>query len=92
MCFVVRHAIDEDVREIEVTAEAETDWLQTLADNARDIRSFQEQCTPGYYNNEGQPASGGFFIGSYGRGPMSFFRLLARWRKAGDFAGLDLRR
>ncbi len=92
MCFVIRHAIDEDLREIEVTADAEADWLQTLADNARDIRSFQEQCTPGYYNNEGQPASGGFFIGSYGRGPMSFFRLLARWRDAGDFAGLDLRR
>jgi cyclohexanone monooxygenase len=92
MCFVVRHAMDEGFREIEVRADAEADWLQTLADNARDIRSFQEQCTPGYYNNEGQPASGGFFIGSYGKGPMSFFRLLARWREAGDFAGLNLRR
>jgi cyclohexanone monooxygenase len=92
MCFVVRHAIDEDICEVEVTADAEANWLQTLADNARDIRAFQEQCTPGYYNNEGQPAGGGFFIGSYGKGPMSFFRLLARWRDAGDFAGLDLRR
>jgi cyclohexanone monooxygenase len=92
MCFVVRHAIDEDIREVEVTPDAEADWLQTLGDNARDIRAFQEQCTPGYYNNEGQPAGGGFFIGSYGKGPMSFFRLLARWRDAGDFAGLDLRR
>ena len=92
MCFVVRHAIDQGFREIEVRADAEADWLQILADNARDIRSFQQQCTPGYYNNEGQPASGGFFIGSYGKGPMSFFRLLARWRNDADFAGLDLRR
>ena len=62
-----------------------------LADSARDIRSFQEQCTPGYYNNEGQPGAGGFLISSYGAGPMPFFQLLADWRDAGAFAGLELR-
>ena len=40
-----------------------------LAEPARDVRSFQEQCTPGYYNNEGRPADGGFLGSSYGRGP-----------------------
>ena len=85
---IVRQAIDEGWAEIEATAEAEVSWLQELAESARDIRAFQEQCTPGYYNNEGQPSSGGFLVGSYGLGPMPFFQLLADWRADGDFPGM----
>lgn len=89
---IIRHAIDNDVAELEAEAQAEAEWLTTLAESARDIRAFQEQCTPGYYNNEGQPSVGGFLGSSYGKGPMAFFQLLADWRDAGDFAGLELRR
>jgi cation diffusion facilitator CzcD-associated flavoprotein CzcO len=91
LCHILKHAIDEGIREVEVTAEAEAEWVQTLADNARDVRAFQQQCTPGYYNNEGYPDGGGLILSSYGRGPMAFFRILADWRAAGDFAGLELR-
>jgi cyclohexanone monooxygenase len=90
MSHVVRYAIDSDA-EVEATAEGEDDWLRELAESARDFRAFQEQCTPGYYNNEGQPAAGGFLGSSYGNGPMAFFQLLADWRDAGTFAGLDVR-
>ena len=91
MAHVVGHALRSGVREVEVSAEAEQEWIDTLAASARDVRAFQEQCTPGYYNNEGQPATGGFILNAYGKGPMPFFALLAKWREAGDFAGLDLR-
>ena len=54
--------------------------------------TFQEQCTPGYYNNEGRPSEGGgLIVQSYGDGPIVFFQLLDGWRSAGDFAGLELR-
>jgi cation diffusion facilitator CzcD-associated flavoprotein CzcO len=88
---IVRQVVDEGWAEVEATAEAEETWLTALTESARDIRAFQEQCTPGYYNNEGQPGSGGFLIGSYGLGPMPFFQLLADWRAGGDFPGLDRR-
>jgi cyclohexanone monooxygenase len=91
MCHIVRYAIDHDVREVEVTADAEAEWVQTLAESAWNVRAFQEQCTPGYYNNEGRPDQGGFLVGSYGKGPMAFFRVLAEWRDAGELAGLKLR-
>jgi cyclohexanone monooxygenase len=89
--YVVTQALAHGWAEVEATADAEDRWLETLAESARDIRAFQEQCTPGYYNNEGQPSSGGFLVGSYGQGPIAFFQLLADWRDAGDFAGLDRR-
>ncbi len=91
LCHVLRHAIDHDLATVEATTDGEEQWLDRLAESARDIRAFQEQCTPGYYNNEGQPGAGGFLSNSYGGGPMSFFQLLADWREAGTFAGLELR-
>jgi cation diffusion facilitator CzcD-associated flavoprotein CzcO len=90
-CHIMRHAIDDDLV-VEATEEGEAEWLQTLAESARDFRAFQEQCTPGYYNNEGQPAAGGFLGTSYGLGPMAFFKLLETWRNDGTFAGLELTR
>ncbi len=90
-CHIMRHAIDDDLV-VEATEEGEAEWLQTLAESARDFRAFQEQCTPGYYNNEGQPASGGFLGTSYGLGPMAFFKLLENWRSDGTFVGLELTR
>ncbi len=90
LCHVLRYAIDHDIATVEVTQEGEEDWQERLSASARDIRAFQEQCTPGYYNNEGQPASGGFVGGSYGKGPMPFFTLLAEWRDEGTLTGLEL--
>ena len=93
MSYVLRHALDHEVREIEVDADAEEAWGQTIVEKARNMTAFQEQCTPGYYNNEGKPAEGGgLIVQSYGDGPIPFFQLLADWRSSGDFAGLALRR
>jgi cyclohexanone monooxygenase len=90
VCHVLGHAAERDLV-VEATTEGEDAWLMALTESARDFRAFQEQCTPGYYNNEGQPAAGGFLGTSYGNGPMAFFRLLADWREAGTFDGLELR-
>ncbi len=76
---------------MEATADGEEQWLVQLTESARDIRAFQQQCTPGYYNNEGQPTAGGFIGSSYGRGPMPSSSSLAEWRDAGTLDGLELR-
>ena len=91
IAHIVRHALDAGLREVEVTAAAEDGWLVTLSEAARDVRAFHEQCTPGYYNNEGHPDGNGFLGSSYGKGPLPFFELLASWRRSGRFEGLELR-
>jgi cation diffusion facilitator CzcD-associated flavoprotein CzcO len=90
LCHVLRHAIDNGVATVEATSDGEEEWLVQLAEAARNIRTFQQQCTPGYYNNEGRPSADGFIGSSYGKGPMPFFALLAGWRNDGSFAGLEL--
>jgi cyclohexanone monooxygenase len=75
---------------VEVTGPAEDLWVEEIISSARDTAAFQESCTPGYYNNEGQPSRRAAQNGSYGKGNIKFFALLADWRAAGELEGLEL--
>ena len=46
--------MEKGARSIEVTAEGEEAWVQQCLERARDTGDFFENCTPGYYNNEGK--------------------------------------
>ena len=72
------------------TSTAEEAWLHTLAESMQGRSSFQHECTPGYYNNEGRPGEGpGWFGGNYGGGAQAFFTILRDWRAKGDFDGIE---
>ncbi len=75
---------------VDVTVEAEDAWVEEIVGSARSMAAFQESCTPGYYNNEGQPQGRSGQNGSYGRGNIAFWKILGEWREAGDLAGLDI--
>lgn len=48
------------------------------------------ECTPGYYNNEGQdPGPGAKYHVGYPHGAMAFFRYIDEWRNSGEFEGLE---
>ena len=45
----------------------------------------------GYYDNEGKlDTSNGFFAGTYGAGPIKFFRILDAWGSTGRLEGVAL--
>jgi cyclohexanone monooxygenase len=91
VAYVVESVRRTGARTVEPTEAAEEDWLRVLEASSPDSSSFQEQCTPGYYNNEGQPGEGpGWFGGTYGGGSQAFFTILRKWRASGDLAGLEL--
>jgi len=50
-----------------------------------------QDCTPGYYNNEGKPDSGKGLAGEkYGGGPVEFHDLIRKWRADGKLNGVKL--
>jgi cyclohexanone monooxygenase len=75
---------------VEAGADAEDAWVRTIEQLAQNNQKFLEACTPGYYNNEGQPEQRSARNGSYGLGAIKFIEVLEQWRKAGDLAGLEL--
>lgn len=77
---------------LETTAEGEEAYVAEVRSLARMGRRFYEECTPGYYNSEGEAGNrGGFFSDMYGAGPLKFFDLLAAWRANGRMDGIELR-
>ena len=75
---------------VEATVAAEEAWTAEILAAALDRRQFQEECTPGYYNNEGRVNPLAASFANYGKGSPAFFKLLAQWRDEGELAGLEL--
>lgn len=91
--YIVQQAREREVRAIDVSAEAEAEWVQTVVEASAASIHFLESCTPGYYNNEGQP--NGDLIrqnGAYAPGVMAFSKRIEEWRDEGSLAGLELAR
>ena len=90
LAHIVSSCLERGVRTVEATAEAEAAWVETILAQSEIRRKFLENCTPGYYNNEGRASSVADRNASYGAGPVAFIQLLRDWREAGTFDGLEL--
>jgi len=93
---VVDHALQVDESEgtevtVEVTADAERAWVELLEAGSVGRMTNSPDCTPGYYNNEGQSTGRRGVLNSMGypEGPVAYFQYIDRWRSSGDFDGLE---
>ena len=87
---IIAEAMKRGASRVEATVAAEQSWTDEILTAVLDRRKFLEECTPGYYNGEGQLSPLAASFSSYGKGSDAFFKLLADWRDAGNLAGLDL--
>ncbi len=92
LAYIVAECAGRQARTVEATQEAEDAWVQTIIASAILRQRFQEECTPGYYNNEGKPSALAARNGPYGAGPIAFVKLLEAWRAKGDLEGLEVGR
>ena len=89
IAHTVRHAEASGAARVEVSAAAEEAWVQLIA-SGTGLTLPNPDCTPGYYNNEGQPlpAEAHSYAG-YPMGAVAFFGHLQQWRDSGAFEGLE---
>jgi cyclohexanone monooxygenase len=90
LAYVIRTGIERGARRVEVTEEGEAGWVKQCFDKARNVGDFLENCTPGYYNNEGKTSERSVQNGFYGGGSIEFFKILACWRASGQLEGMEL--
>jgi cyclohexanone monooxygenase len=91
LTYIIRKGMDEGAKAIEATAEGEQGWVDTCIGKARLGEEFFENCTPGYYNNEGKTSERSAQNGFYGGGSIEFIKILEDWRGAGDLEGMEIR-
>jgi cyclohexanone monooxygenase len=92
LAYIIQECLARQVRVVEAGQDAEDAWVQTIISSAIMRQKFQEECTPGYYNNEGKPSALAARNGFYGHGPIAFAKLLEDWRGEGTLKGLELNR
>ena len=89
LAHIISTAQEKGATRIEASEKAEKEWVDIIIEKSRLTADFQEKCTPGYYNNEGQvnvkPQNN-----MYGGGPIEFFKLMKKWRSKGNLEGLEL--
>ena len=90
IAHIVERCLDQGIGAVEPTEAAEAEWVDGIVQGMAARRKVFEDCTPGYYNNEGRPAAGAAKNGTFAPGPLAFADLLRRWREEGDFAGLEI--
>jgi cation diffusion facilitator CzcD-associated flavoprotein CzcO len=90
--YMVKESRARGHQSLEPTAEAQEAYVREIRSLARIGERFYMECTPGYYNSEGQSGNRrGFFSDMYGAGPLKFFEVLNDWRSSGRMEGLALR-
>jgi len=86
---IIRHALDGGFGAVEVTKDAEQAWLELLHSGPGGTLGGPD-CTPGYYNNEGQELGADQWLPrGYPYGASAYFTYIDSWRKTGTFEGLE---
>jgi cation diffusion facilitator CzcD-associated flavoprotein CzcO len=93
LAWIVRRAKDDGLETVEASVDAVEAWVERCIEKAGAGVEFFENCTPGYYNNEGKLSERSVQNGFYGGGTGSpeFISILESWRTDGKLAGLVTR-
>lgn len=88
IAYVVAQARSERLATVEADPSAARRWVERLRTSKAELLDVVQECTPSYFNDEGQPnlssARSGHFEGQH----RAFFDELAAWRADGTLEGL----
>ncbi len=90
IAVMIGHALEIGAKEVEVTQEAQDQWVQLLLTGPGMLIGTPD-CTPGYYNNEGQPSEFAQYYVGYPHGAQAYFMYFENWLKSGNFDGVEFR-
>lgn len=90
IAYIVGHVTNGNQSVVEASQASEDAWVEEIISLARTNEDFLASCTPGYYNNEGQPENRNLQNSNYGLGSPAFFKILDDWRDEGMLKGLEI--
>ncbi|MFE7741263.1 flavin-containing monooxygenase [Nocardia sp. NPDC057455] len=90
IAYIIKEASVRKATTVEPSAEAEEAWIAIIRANSFDNSNFVRECTPGYYNSEGEPNGRSFLGDPFWGGFYVLEDLLRDWRETGRLEGLVL--
>lgn len=90
LVYVISKVQKEKIDRLEVTAETEKAWMDTVANVSKDRCEFLMSCTPGYYNDDGHVTQKTVRNNPYGGNPLAFLSLTKAWRDEDKLSGMSI--
>ncbi|MFJ1532246.1 flavin-containing monooxygenase [Streptomyces mirabilis] len=90
IAYIIKETVARCASTVEPSEEAQDQWCATVRETAVDNTNFQRECTPGYYNNEGEQQIRSHLGEPYWPGFYALEDLLQAWRDTGEMRGLVL--
>jgi len=90
IAYIIHETLARGATVVEVSEEAQDEWVRTLRAGAISMEAFLNDCTPGYYNNEHGAVRRSHLGEPYGPGHQAFADLLEAWRDKGNLEGMVL--
>ncbi len=91
IAWLIRETLARGAVSIEPSAEAQDQWVRDIKASNIDMGPIVRECTPGYYNNEGEEKVRWFLGDSWGPGWQPFLDLLEGWKAQGTLPGMVLK-
>lgn len=89
--YIVRETLERGARSVEPSQDAQDRWVRTIRENSVDRSEFWRECTPSYFNNEGDQISYSPIFGEpFGPGYRAFENILQAWRENNTLEGMVL--
>jgi cation diffusion facilitator CzcD-associated flavoprotein CzcO len=88
IAHIISQALARGAKVVEPTQQAQDDYVSHFESMEIDMSSFAHECTPSYFNNEGEDKAKWRLFRAYGPGWDAFQKLLEDWR-AEDMPGLE---
>jgi cyclohexanone monooxygenase len=89
---IIAQCLTQGVAEVEPSATAEDAWVDRCVSLSPARKAFLQACTPGYFNQEGQPRAENELNMPFGGGPHEYLNLVSAARDGGFCDYLEMRR
>ena len=96
IAWIIGQTLGRGARTVEPSRESQDAYVDHVREVAVDTSAFLRECTPGYFNNDGEEVTDdegalrprSYTGETYGLGYYQFEKLLADWRLKNDLSGL----
>ncbi len=92
IAYIISQAKAAGATRLEPSKEAVDAYVAHCKENELDMSHFQGECTPGYFNNDGEAKPDWSLFRGYVAGWNHFRDMLIGWREKGGMEGIELTR
>ncbi|KAL4861704.1 hypothetical protein BDV12DRAFT_190915 [Aspergillus spectabilis] len=80
----------DNIKLLEAKEEAEDEWIREVIRASKERAVYLQQCTPGYYNDEGQVSDKTAKNNPFAATGNKFFDIVGGWRKDDKLEGMEV--